>query len=114
MYSFSGTVIHGEGRGRGLGFPTANLDNRSLPLSYGVYLVEVELDKKTYQGLLHFGPKKTFNQIVSAEIFIKDFERQIYGKKLEVKVIKKIRGILKFKSVEDLIKQMKDDLTHFV
>lgn len=113
MYSFSGKVIKGEGRGRTLGFPTANLDNKSLPLNHGVYLVEVKLGKEKYQGLLHFGSKKTFNNKVAVEIYIKDFNSDIYGQRLTVSVKKKLRPIKKFENRNALIKQIKLDLAAF-
>ncbi|KKQ62063.1 MAG: Riboflavin kinase [Parcubacteria group bacterium GW2011_GWE2_38_18] len=111
MYQFSGRVITGEGRGKKIGFPTANIDNQSLNLNYGVYLVELLIgaEKTYYQGLLHFGPKKTFNDIISTEIFIDKFSKEIYGQNLKIKVVKKIRNIKKFKNLEDLIRQMNRD-----
>lgn len=109
MYEFIGKVVKGEGRGRQLGWPTANLDNVSLSLNYGVYQVEVALDNKSFQGLMHFGPKKTFNNLISAEVYIKDFNQDIYGRQLKITVIKKIRSIIKFESVEALIRQMEQD-----
>ncbi|KKR20141.1 MAG: Riboflavin biosynthesis protein RibF [Parcubacteria group bacterium GW2011_GWE2_39_37] len=111
MYEFSGKVIQGEGRGKKIGFPTVNIDNQSLDLNHGVYLVEVFIgaDKNIYRGLLHFGPKKTFNDIISTEVFIDNFSKEIYGEKIKVKVLKKIREIKKFKSSDELIWQMEKD-----
>lgn len=108
MYEFSGQVVAGEGRGKKLGFPTANLDNLSLNLNHGVYLVNLLIgaDKKSHQGLLHFGPKKTFNNIVSVEIYINNFNKEIYGQIIRIFIVKKIRSIKKFKNTEDLIRQI--------
>ncbi|MEK7098123.1 MAG: riboflavin kinase [Patescibacteria group bacterium] len=110
MYEFFGKVIEGDGKGRQIGFPTANMDNISHRINHGVYLVEVIADRKTCKGLLHFGPKKTFNNKITAEIHIDRFDADIYGKKLKIKIIKKIRNIKKFKSVNDLIGQINKDL----
>ncbi len=108
MTIFSATVIRGEGRGRQLGFPTANLDIK-LELEEGVYLVEAEIKNKKYNGLMHYGRKKTFNSIFSAEIFIDNFREDIYGEKIKVKILKKIREVKKFRKPEELAEQIKKD-----
>lgn len=110
---FSATVIKGEGRGKELGFPTANLDKTDLTLDYGVYLVKVGINGKKFDGLMHFGPKKTFNDNISAEVFVKDFSGDLYGVILEVEVIKKIREVIKFNSPEDLKRQLVKDAEYF-
>ena len=110
MYYFKAKVITGKGRGRRIGFPTANLDKTDLDIDCGVYLAEARIEKKLYKGLLHFGPKKTFNGGVSLELFIKDFNFDIYGKNVKIKIIKKIREIKKFANAEWLKKQIKKDL----
>ena len=110
MYIFSGKVIKGEGRGVKIGFHTANLDNTSLSLNYGVYLAEVNVGNKIHKGLLHFGPQKTFNNKITAEVYIKDFDSKIYGEKLKVMAVKKIRRIKKFKNIKSLTKQIEKDL----
>ncbi|MDP3043226.1 MAG: riboflavin kinase [bacterium] len=111
---FTAKVITGEGRGRRLGFPTANLDKKDLNIEHGVYSVDVEINSKTYKGLLHFGPKKTFNEDVSLELYIKDFDFDIYHKDVKIKIIRKIRDVKKFANAEGLRKQIKKDLTAFV
>lgn len=110
MHGFSAKVIKGEGRGGRLGFPTANLDNLNLPLAYGVYSVKVKFGGRIYRGLMHYGPKKTFGGEMSCEVYLKNFNKNIYGRTLEVEVIKKIRDIKKFAGVEALKKQIKKDL----
>lgn len=102
--------MKGQGRGRWLGFPTANLNKLNLPLSYGVYAAEVKLAGSIYQGLMHYGPKKTFNEAVTCEVYFKDFNKNIYGRTLAVKAIRKIREIKKFKNAEELKKQIQIDL----
>ena len=61
LTGFKAKVIPGQGLGKRLGFPTANLDAIKLPIDYGVYLVKVTLGDKIMPGLMHWGPKKTFD-----------------------------------------------------
>ncbi len=108
--SFMAKVVEGMKRGRRLGFPTANLDKIDIDIAHGVYAVEISLDKKTYKAALHFGDKDTFGEGISNEVLIKDFEGDIYGQDVQVKIIKKIREIKRFKEVEELKKAVKEDL----
>jgi riboflavin kinase/FMN adenylyltransferase len=108
-FDFRGKVIEGKGRGRELGFPTANLDAEGIQLGHGVYLVEVEVLGKKYQSLLFFGPKKTFAEPASLEIFIKGLANNIYGETIAVRIIKKIRDVQKFDNQQDLRKQIERD-----
>lgn len=110
MYRFKAKVIFGRGRGRQIGFPTANLAITDLSIAYGVYLVKVRLHNKSYQGLLHYGPKKTFSEPLSVEAHIKNFNKNIYGRTLEIEVGRKIREVRKFAGEEALKKQIKKDL----
>ena len=110
MHRFKAKVIVGRGRGAPIGFPTANLDKINLPLEYGVYLAVVKLDEKNYQGLMHYGPKLTFNEAVSCEIYLKNFHKNIYGRILEVEVLEKIREVKKFINIRALKEQIKKDL----
>ncbi|MBU4347084.1 riboflavin kinase [Patescibacteria group bacterium] len=110
---FTAKVIAGEGRGKRLGFPTANLDKKNLNIEHGVYSADVEIDNKFYKGLLHFGPKKTFNEDVSLELYIKNFDFDIYHKDVKIKIIKKIREIRKFNGAEELKKQICRDLKKY-
>lgn len=108
--SFTAKVIAGLKRGRRLGWPTANLDKIDLALAHGVYAVEITVAGKTYSAVMHFGPKKTFNEGISNEILIKDFAGNIYGQEVQVKILRKIRRIKKFKNIEELTKRIKEDL----
>ncbi len=76
--TFTAKVVHGEGRGRKLGYPTANLDKTDLDIPHGVYAVEVNVKGKKYSGLMHFGFKEVFNEGASLEVLIKDFNEDIY------------------------------------
>ena len=110
MKWFEAKVIVGSGRGRRLGFPTANLDKINLDIDYGVYSVEVEVDNNLHKGLLHFGQRKTFHEGVSLELYITDFNQNIYHQNVKVKIIRKIREIRKFKNIEELKKQISKDI----
>lgn len=108
--SFTAKVVVGQGRGRRLGFPTANLDKVDLDINHGVYLAEIEINNQPYQALMHFGFRETFDEKPSLELFIKNFSADLYGQEVKVKVIKKIREIKKFKDVEELKRQINQDL----
>ncbi|NQU77323.1 EamA family transporter [Candidatus Falkowbacteria bacterium] len=108
--TFKAKVMKGAGRGKNLGFPTANLDQENLDISHGVYLAETKINNQTHQGLLHFGYKETFNEKPSLELHIKNFSQDILGQEIEVKIIKKIRDIKKFKSVDELKEQIQKDI----
>jgi drug/metabolite transporter (DMT)-like permease len=109
---FEAKVIWGKGRGRKLGFPTANLEALDLDISHGVYLVNVYIGKEKYQGLLHFGYKETFYEETSAEVFIKDFSRDIYKENIKVEIVSRIRSIKKFENSDALRKQIETDLEY--
>jgi riboflavin kinase/FMN adenylyltransferase len=107
-----GKVIHGEGRGKKIGFPTANIDFTSWHCSTGVYGVRVYVNDAYYYGVMNIGVKPTFHKNASknVEIHIIDFTEDIYGKKIEVEVNFKIRNEQKFNSVHELICQIKKDI----
>jgi len=107
----AGEVIHGEKRGRELGYPTANirLDN-NCGLRHGIYAVRVGLGADRLDGVASFGRRPTFdNGAPLLEIYLFDFKGDLYGKALDVAFIGFIREELKFSSVDALIKQMDDD-----
>ncbi|WNB90356.1 riboflavin biosynthesis protein RibF [Bacillus sp. NEB1478] len=112
-YSLNGTVIHGDKRGRTIGFPTANLqtDDYTLP-KVGVYAVEAYVDQKKYYAMANVGFKPTFkdNQLKpSLEVHIFDFNSEIYGKTVRINWLKRIRDEVKFSSIDALINQLDDD-----
>jgi len=113
-YEFSGTVIEGDKRGRQLGFPTANikLDNehKLLP-ALGIYLVEFFVNNMKHFGLLSIGKRPTFYNSgkIVPEVYIYDFDKDIYEERVRVSVIERLRGEEKFSSADDLIEQMKID-----
>ena len=110
--NFSGKVIHGLKKGRGFGFPTANilLDDSDLVIDKGVYAVDVFLDNVIYQGMLYVGNRPTLAMnTLSIEIHIFDFNETIYDKKLQFIILKKIRNEIKFDTTEQLITQLNID-----
>lgn len=113
-YSFKGLIVRGDGRGKSLGFPTANLkieNNDKLIPAKGIYAAESIIDGEKYFGLLSLGSRPTFHPDgdIIPEFYIFDFDRDIYGKVMQVNFVEKIRNEEKFDSVEKLIIQMKND-----
>ncbi|HEX3072477.1 MAG TPA: bifunctional riboflavin kinase/FAD synthetase [Ignavibacteriales bacterium] len=114
-YSFSGKVVKGAQRGRLLGFPTANvqLENpQKLIPKNGIYAVKAKVGNKTHNGVMSLGLRPTFNDLTEplAEIYIFDFEEDIYHNIVAVEIISRLRDEEKFPSVEELIKQMNADV----
>ena len=107
----TGQVIHGDKRGRDLGYPTANIRlDRNCGLRHGIYAVRVGLDGQRFDAVASFGRRPTFdNGAVLLEIFLFDFDGDLYGRSLDVAFFAFIRDELKFDSVETLIRQMNDD-----
>ncbi|MGP8231563.1 MAG: bifunctional riboflavin kinase/FAD synthetase [Methylovirgula sp.] len=104
-------VVHGDKRGRDLGFPTANLRlHHSVRLRRGIYAVRVRIDESWYGGVASFGTRPTFdNGAPLLEVYIFDFSGNLYGKVIEVAFVHFLRDELKFESVEALVAQIKDD-----
>jgi riboflavin kinase / FMN adenylyltransferase len=104
-------VIDGEKRGRDLGFPTANMRLvKTCGLRHGIYAVRVGLGNKRFDGVASFGRRPTFdNGAPLLEVFLFDFEGDLYGATLDVAFIAFIREELKFDNVPALVAQMNDD-----
>jgi riboflavin kinase/FMN adenylyltransferase len=111
----AGEVIHGEKRGRDLGYPTANIRlDKNCGLKHGIYAVRVGRgpgkDQARLDGVASFGRRPTFdNGAPLLEVFLFDFKGDLYGTNLDVAFIAFIRDELKFDSVEALVRQMDDD-----
>ncbi len=112
-YRMSGRVAHGEKLGRELGFPTANihLHRHASPLQ-GIFVVEVfGLDQEPLQGVASVGTRPTVNETKALlEVFLLDFNQDIYGRHIQVSFLKKLRDEEKFDSLDELIKQIKQDV----
>src|SRR6201994_1150930 len=106
-------VIHGEKRGRDLGYPTANMKlDRNCGLKHGIYAVRVGRGDERFDGVASFGRRPTFdNGAPLLEIFLFDFKGDLYGEVLDIAFIGFIREELKFTSVDALVKQMDHDST---
>lgn len=113
-YSFTGTVIGGDKRGRELGYPTANIklssQEKLLP-AIGIYAVRVLLNSEKHIGLLSIGKRPTFYDAgnLVTEVYIYNFNREIYGEEVTIELVERLRGEEKFNSAEDLISQMNKD-----
>lgn len=113
-YSISGEVISGDKRGRELGFATANIayaENIVLPAN-GVYFAMVKVAEDYFKSVVNIGFRPTFKDEnkLSLEVHILNFTQDIYGEKLELRFLDRIREEKKFNSKEELIEQIKKDI----
>ncbi|MBU4310339.1 bifunctional riboflavin kinase/FAD synthetase [bacterium] len=126
-YTLYGRVVHGESRGRELGYPTANIrPHYEVVPSDGVYVGQIGMKGKNWHGLLNIGVQPTFHKglgrvrkgeqgvargqkrVIEAYIF--DFNRKIYGREIKVSFLKKMRDEIIFKNPESLKVQIKKDI----
>ncbi len=113
-YRISGPVVTGAGRGRKLGFPTANVQfaQELVPLP-GVYVVEAEVGGERRQGVANVGFNPTFGEnSLGVEVHILDFEGDLYGKTMSILFRDRIRDERKFKSVDELARQIAKDVRY--
>jgi riboflavin kinase/FMN adenylyltransferase len=103
-YSVTGNVVLGHQRGRGLGFPTANIETeKELLPSAGVYAVKVRIGKELYDGACNIGTNPTFqNDRLSMEVFLFEFDGDLYGREISVFFIDRLRGEMRFPSPDAL------------
>lgn len=113
-YELTGRVVKGHQLGRKLGFPTANLDtglHKILPL--GVFAVKVRVGRKIYDGFCNIGFRPTVNPIHDklplVEVNIFDFKQSIYGRKITIWFVQKLRNEMKFNGLDNLVKQLTSD-----
>ena len=112
QYSIRGNVIYGLQNGRIIGFPTANIDYKNFFLpKNGVYFVNVIVEGIPYLGMANIGHNPTieYQDNIRLEVNIFGLDEDIYGENIEVYFIKRIRDEKRFKSKEELIKQLKND-----
>lgn len=112
-YLLNGTVVHGDKRGKSLGFPTANIqpENTSkIVPKKGVYATWIRVEGSYYQGMMNIGERPTFNDAgYSIEVHILDFNHDIYGKEIQVQFVERIRDEMAFAGINELIKQLHKD-----
>ncbi len=107
----TGEVIHGDKRGRELGFPTANVSlDAACGLRHGVYAVRAAVDGRLYDGVANFGRRPMFDSgVVLLETFLFDFAGDLYGKSIDIAFIAWIREEKFFGSLDELVKAIDDD-----
>jgi riboflavin kinase / FMN adenylyltransferase len=113
-FHLEGVVIKGEGRGKKLGFPTANIQVATdlMVPQKGVYMTRTRYNGMTYNSITNIGNNPTFKdtQHLHIETHLFDFDVDIYGESLDIEFIKKIRDEKKFSTVNELIAQIKSDI----
>jgi len=114
-YELSGEVIHGDGRGRHIGIPTANLDvwrEKMMPSS-GVYAAIAELDGEFLQAVINVGSRPTFyngDAIQTIEAHLLDFQGEIYGRRMTLQLVERLRPETKFENASALMDQIRKDI----
>ena len=112
-FTITGRVVYGQQLGRELGFPTANvqLNRYSAPLS-GVYAVLVDIDGSLYQGAANVGVRPTVGDLLKPilEVHLLDFKGDLYGRRIKVEFVAKIRDEEKFTSLDRLVESIQRDV----
>ncbi|MCS6955815.1 MAG: riboflavin biosynthesis protein RibF [Candidatus Calescibacterium sp.] len=116
-YSITGIVVEGQKIGRKIGFPTANIlvpQYKIIPY-FGIYKANVYIlndpKNKKYEGLLYIGPRPVINNYqISTEVWIKNFNQEIYYQPIKVELVKFIRKIKNFKNLNSMVKQIEKDI----
>jgi len=115
-YSLSGTVVKGDGRGRDLGFPTANLHvagTDKLVPAQGIYACFATVPQGRFMGALHIGERPTFpGASASVEVHVLDFNADLYERTIHVDMIEYLRPVAAFGSAAALADQMRGDVAH--
>lgn len=112
VYSVSGVVVGGKQIGRTIGYPTANIQVDSMKLlpKKGAYIVEVFVEGERYKGMLSVGTNPTVGgSTLSVEVYILDFDADIYGKEISVNFREFLHDEIKFESLEKLIERLDED-----
>lgn len=112
-YRIGGPVVHGFERGRTIGFPTANISvaaDRALP-GLGVYATRARVAGRTLIGATNIGRRPTFDEgHISIETYLLDFEGDVYGERMDLEILQRIRGEVKFESIDALKAQIAKDV----
>ncbi|MEX2604952.1 MAG: bifunctional riboflavin kinase/FAD synthetase [Gracilimonas sp.] len=112
-YLLNGIVMHGDERGHTIGYPTANLkpehEDKVIPKN-GVYAVKVRVKEEWYGGMMNIGIRPTFGEDVrTLEVHIFEFDKEIYGKTIQVRFVDRIRDEQKFDGIKALKSQLDSD-----
>lgn len=117
-YCLTGSVVRGDGRGRTIGFPTANLritDPRKLIPAYGVYAVRVVIGDETHPGVVNLGVRPTFDHsLPTVEAHLLDYAGNLYGCELQIRFVKRLRDERRFGSADELKEQIARDCAEAV
>jgi riboflavin kinase / FMN adenylyltransferase len=114
-YEMGGEVIHGEGRGKKINFPTANIEypkQKVIPPN-GIYACRARLGKERFMAATNIGLNPTFTperKVPSLEAYLLDFDRDIYGETLTLEFVKRLRDEIRYTTVEALIEQIHKDV----
>lgn len=112
-FSLEGQVVAGDARGREMGFPTANLEinpGQTLPAD-GIYATIAHVDGQAYKSVTNIGKRPTFGENErTVETYIMDFSGDLYGRRIKLEIIERLRGEKKFDSVAELERQMAEDV----
>jgi riboflavin kinase / FMN adenylyltransferase len=114
-YSLTGDIVHGDGRGKHIGIPTANIEpyREKLIPGIGVYAALAEVDGNLHQAMVNIGRRPTFYNFPekqSIEVHLLDFNKDIYGLQLRLNFLRRIRDEVKFNSAKELIRQIRKDI----
>ncbi|WP_138429956.1 bifunctional riboflavin kinase/FAD synthetase [Fodinibius saliphilus] len=112
-YRLNGMVVHGDKRGKKIGFPTANIrpeHNKKIIPKSGVYAVKVRINGDWYKGMMNIGVRPTFDgEQQTLEVHLFNFNKDIYGKEVQVRFYKRIRDEKKFEGQDELVSQLQND-----
>ncbi|MBP3482171.1 MAG: riboflavin kinase [Alistipes sp.] len=110
-----GEVIHGQQLGRKMGFPTANMEVEGVNVENGVYMSNVEIDGRSYRAMSNVGVRPSVDgKRRLLETFIFDYDGDLYGRRLRVELLHKVRDEKKFSSIEELKSQLERDCAHIL
>jgi riboflavin kinase / FMN adenylyltransferase len=114
-YKLEGTVVHGDGRGKTIGIPTANLDTGSEKLipGAGIYACKAQINSDYYPAAVNIGTRPTFDRTgakSTVEAYLLDFSQNLYGQVLKLEFLERLRNEERFQSIQDLIMQINIDV----
>ena len=112
LFALTSNVIRGVGMGRRLGFPTINLVYpENSDFETGVYTCRVSFPDSEYLGVMHLGPRDTFDGVNTFEVYLLNFEdRDMYDTETHVEVFYKLRDVERFKDKDELVSQIEKDV----